>query len=97
MDLVEIRKKAKKKKDASRAGKKKTQKKKTSAAAAAAGSSRGSEKEKAASAPAETAVSLKPAAVEEVADKVAAQETDTLKDILLAQTRRPDQEVEEEY
>ncbi len=51
----------------------------------------------AASVPAEAAVSLKQAAIEEVADKVAVQETDTLNDILLAQTGKPDQEVDDEY
>ncbi len=54
------------------------------------------EKEKTTPVPTEAAVSVKPAAVEKVDDKVAVQETDTLDDILLAQTRKPEQEVEEE-
>ncbi len=93
MDLVEIRKKAKKKKDASKAGKKKVQKKKASDKA---GSSKRPEKEKAIPAPTEAVASVKPAAEKEVVDKVAVQETDTLDDILLAQTRKTDQEIEEE-
>jgi len=93
MDLVEIRKKAKKKKDVSKAGKKKVQKKKASDKA---GSSKRPEKEKAIPVPTEAVASVKPAAEKEVVDKVAVQETDTLDDILLAQTRKTDQEIEEE-
>ncbi len=54
------------------------------------------EKEKATPGPTEAAVSVEPAAIQKVDDKVALQETDSLDEILLAQTRKPEQELEEE-